>query len=163
MARRVFFSFHYERDIRRVVQVRNSWVVRAKGETQPFLDKAEWESIKRTGPTEIERWIEKQMEGTSVTVVLFGRETFNRDWVKHEIRRSYELGKGIVAVDIHQIKDPKAGADLPGQNPLLHWNAKQVSGSVPFTELYKTYNWVSDDGYNNLSSWIEAAAKAVGR
>ena len=26
MARKVFFSFHYERDVRRIVQVRNSWV-----------------------------------------------------------------------------------------------------------------------------------------
>ena len=37
MARRVFFSFHYDRDIRRVVQVRNSWIVRAGNETQPFM------------------------------------------------------------------------------------------------------------------------------
>ncbi len=56
MARRVFFSFHYDRDIRRVVQVRNSWVVRAGNETQPFMDKAEWESIKRTGKQAIEKW-----------------------------------------------------------------------------------------------------------
>ncbi|MGY0711699.1 TIR domain-containing protein [Azospirillum argentinense] len=163
MARRVFFSFHYARDIRRVVQVRNSWVVRAKGEAQPFLDKAEWESIKRTGSAQIERWIEKQMEGTSVTVVLFGRETFNREWVKHEIKRSYELGKGIVAVDIHKINDPQTGADLPGQNPLLHWSAKQTGRNIPFTELYKTYDWVSDEGYNNFPLWVEAAAIAAGR
>ena len=43
MARRVFFSFHYDRDVRRVVQVRNSWVVRGEREAQPFYDKAEFE------------------------------------------------------------------------------------------------------------------------
>ena len=32
MARRVFFSFHYDRDVRRIVQVRNSWVVRREGD-----------------------------------------------------------------------------------------------------------------------------------
>ena len=39
MARRVFFSFYYDRDVRRVVQIRNSWIVRMKGEAQPFYDK----------------------------------------------------------------------------------------------------------------------------
>lgn len=46
MARKVFFSFYYDRDVRRVVQIRNSWVVRLNGEAQPFYDKAEWETIK---------------------------------------------------------------------------------------------------------------------
>lgn len=47
MARKVFFSFHYDHDVRRVIQVRNSWVVRAKGEAPPFYDKAEFEEAKR--------------------------------------------------------------------------------------------------------------------
>jgi len=34
------------------------------------MDKAEWESIKRTGTQAIEKWIDKQLNGTSVTVVL---------------------------------------------------------------------------------------------
>ena len=29
--------------------------------------------------------------------------------------------------------------------------------------MYKTYDWVDDDGYNNLAKWVEAAAKAAGR
>ena len=98
MARKVFFSFHYDRDVRRVVQVRNSWVVRAKGEAQPFLDKADWESIQRKGDATIEKWIEDQLSGTAVTVVLFGAETYDRPWVKHEIKRSYQLDKGILAM-----------------------------------------------------------------
>src|SRR4051794_34497430 len=80
MPRKVFFSFHYERDVRRVVQVRNSWVVRAKGEAQPFHDKAEFEEAKKRAGG-IEKWIEEQMKGTSVTVVLFGAETYDRPWV----------------------------------------------------------------------------------
>ena len=136
MARRVFFSFHYDRDIRRVVQVRNSWIVRAGNETQTFMDKAEWESIKRTGAQAIEKWIDKQLNGTSVTVVLIGAETYDREWVKHEIKRSYELGKGMLGIFVH---------------------------SVPFSELYKTYDWVREDGYSNFASWIEGAAVAAGR
>ncbi|SHJ63417.1 MTH538 TIR-like domain [Malonomonas rubra DSM 5091] len=98
--RKVFFSFHYSKDIRRVVQVRNSWVVRNSGESQPFLDKADWETIKRSGKKSIENWIEKQLKGTSVTVVLIGAETASREWVGYEIKRSYELGKGIVGISV---------------------------------------------------------------
>ena len=47
MARRVFFSFHYSRDVRRIMQVRNSWVVRPEGEATPFYDAAEFEEAKR--------------------------------------------------------------------------------------------------------------------
>ena len=163
MARRVFFSFHYSRDIRRIVQVRNSWVVRAKGEAQPFLDKAEWESIKRAGSKEIEKWIEKQLNGTSVTVVLIGAETSKRPWVLHELRRSYALGKGIVGIRIHNVKDPQSGTDSRGANPLDLVSVLNNGRTVPLSSLYPTYDWVNDDGYTNLSRWIENAAKAVGR
>lgn len=163
MPRKVFFSFHYDRDIRRVVQVRNSWVVRADRETQAFVDKAEWESIKRTGKESIERWIEKQLGGTSVTVVLIGAETYEREWVRHEIKRSYELGKGMLGVRIHNIKDPQLGTDKKGRNPFDYWYIKQNGQNVPFSNLYRTYDWVYDNGYINFSRWIESAATAAGR
>ena len=105
MARKVFFSFHYSRDVRRVVQIRNSWVARPGGEAQPFYDKAEFENAK-TRAGGIGKWIEDQLRGTSVTVILFGAETYSREWVLHEIKRSHELGKGILAIDIHSVRDP---------------------------------------------------------
>ena len=163
MARRVFFSFHYDRDIRRVVQVRNSWVVRAGNETQPFMDKAEWESIKRTGKQAIEKWIDKQLNGTSVTVVLIGADTYDREWVRHEIKRSYELGKGMLGIHIHNVKDPQKGTDTKGKNPFDYWSVEQSGRDVPFSSLYKTYDWTRDDGYNNFAGWIENAAIAAGR
>lgn len=45
MARRVFFSFHYERDIFRVSQVRNRGVIRENYERAGFIDHADWESL----------------------------------------------------------------------------------------------------------------------
>lgn len=162
MARRVFFSFHYARDVRRIVQVRNSWVVRAKGESQPFYDAADFEEAKKRAGG-IEKWIQDQLSGTSVTVVLFGAETYGREWVQHEIKRSYELKKGILAIDIHRIKDPQLGADVQGRNPLDYWTVERNGRKVLFSSLYSTYDWVNDDGYNNMSTWIEAAAAAAGR
>ena len=120
MARKVFFSFHYSRDVRRIVQVRNSWVMRLEGEAQPFYDKAEFEEAKKRAGG-IENWIEDQLKGTSVTVVLFGTETYGRKWVRHEIKRSYDLKKGLLAIDIHKLKDPKLGTDVQGKNPLDYW------------------------------------------
>ena len=160
MARKVFFSFHYDRDVRRVVQVRNSWVVRSKGEAQPFFDKAEWESVKRKG---IEKWIEEQLNGTSVTVVLIGAETHTREWVNYEIKRSVELGKGIIGIYIHNVKDPQYGIDIMGPNPLGYWEVTQNGRQVLLSSLCKTYDWVNDDGYNNFASWVEAAARSASR
>ena len=156
MARRVFFSFHYDRDVRRVVQVRNSWVVRPDGDAQPFYDKAAFEEAKKRAGG-IEKWIEGQLQGTSVTVVLFGAETYEREWVRHEIKRSYELGKGLLAVDIHSVKDPQRGTDVQGKNPLNYFNVKQNGQDVSLSSLYKSYDWVRDNGYTNMPSWIEAA------
>ncbi|MEG8021520.1 TIR domain-containing protein [Sphingomonas aerolata] len=162
MARRVFFSFHYARDVRRIQQVRQSWVVRPGDEAQPFYDKAEFEKVKAR-PGGIAKWIEDQLAGTSVTVVLFGAETSMRPWVQHEIKRSHELSKGIVAVDVHSIRDPQYGADYQGANPLDHWSVTRNGVSVPMSRVYSTYDWVRDNGYANMPTWIEAAAKAAGR
>ena len=71
MAHRVFFSIHYVSDINRSMTVRNSWVTQGK-EVVDFIDKAEFEQIKWQGDKAVHNWIDKQMEGTSVTVVLIG-------------------------------------------------------------------------------------------
>lgn len=158
MVRKVFFSFHYERDVRRIQQVRNSWVIRERGSAPPFYDKADFEDAKRRSGG-IERWIEEQMAGCSVTAVLFGRETSQRDWVKYEIKRSYERKMGILAIDIHNVRDPIFGVDIPGRNPLEEWYIDGTS----LARIYPAYDWVRDDGYNNIGIWIERAARAAGR
>lgn len=162
MVRKVFFSFHYDRDVHRVVQVRNSWLIRAKGEAPPFYDKAEFEEAKRRAGG-IEQWIEDQMKGTSVTVVLFGAETYDREWVRHEVKRSYQLGKGMLAIDIHNVRHPQKGADIQGRNPLSYFEIDQGGRKVPLSSLYQQYDWVRDDGYTNMASWIETAARSAGK
>ncbi|TWB62957.1 TIR domain-containing protein [Bradyrhizobium sacchari] len=134
----------------------------AKGEAQPFYDKAEFEEAKKRAGG-IEKWIEEQMKYTSVTVVLYGAETYEREWVRHEIKRSYELKKGIIAIDIHGVKDPQNGVDVQGRNPLDYWTVKRDGRDVPFSSIYRSYDWIRDDGYNNVAGWIEAAAAAAGR
>ena len=163
MARKVFFSFHYRRDAMRVSQVRNSWVVRPNGEAQPFLDRAKWEEVKAGGDAAIQRWIDANLRGASVTAVLFGAQTAGRPWVNYEIRRSIQNGKGLLAIDIHDVKDPRHGADVQGRNPLDLIDVRVGEQTIKASQLYPTYGWVVDRGHENIGIWIERAASAAGR
>ena len=82
MARHAFFSFHYKNDFWRANIVRNSWVVRDDKTAAGFIDSAEFEKIRQSGDAAIKKWIDEQLKGTSVTVVLIGSETNSREYVK---------------------------------------------------------------------------------
>lgn len=146
MARRVFFSFKYE-DVSRAMVVRNSWVTQGR-EAAGFVDAADFEKIKKQGDPVIQRWIDAQLTGTSVTVVLVGRETCGSRWVKYEIDKSKALGHGLLGIDISKIKD------LRGQT-------SERCGQMPVG--YPFYLWTNGEGYKNMGAWIEEAARAAGR
>lgn len=163
MGRRVFFSFHKERDDWRANQVRNSWVTKPDRESAGFYDAAEWEEIKKKGQEAIKRWIDKQLEGTSVTVVLIGAETSSREWVKYEIKESHKKGNGIIGIYIHNLKDKNGLTDKKGDDKFGEIDKDKNGNSVYFWQLYPTYDWVNDDGYNKLGDWVEKAAQKAGR
>jgi hypothetical protein len=165
--RRVFFSFHYERDCWRAAQVRNVWVT--KGKANSYLDAAKWEKLRRSGKQKVRDWIEAQLCGVSVTVVLIGQETADREYVLYEIRRSHELHKGMLGIYIHQIKDQNGNwSPFSGSNPFKRFRLES-SGfweelfPSTFASLYPTFDWIDDHGYRNLSKWIDEAAKRAGR
>lgn len=164
MARRTFFSFHYERDIWRVNQVRNCWVTYNSIEEAGFIDAAAFEQLKKKGDDAIEEWIDKQLKGTTVTCILIGAETSTRRWVKKEIQKSIDKGNGFVGIYIHNIKDNSGNTDTKGHNPLEDFKIKATDGLYyPLTSFYTTYDWVYNDGYTNIGAWVEAAAKKAGR
>ncbi len=163
MARRVFFSFHYERDIWRANQVRNSWVTKPNREAAGFWDAASWEQVKKKGEEAIQRWIDKQLEGTSVTAVLIGAETNTRKYVDYEIQRSRKKGNGLLGIYIHNINDSKGNKDLKGKNPFDYWYITVNDKKRYFSSIYSTYDWVNDNGYNNLGDWVEKAATNAGK
>lgn len=102
MIRRVFLSFHYDNDINRSMVLRNSLVTRGK-EVAVFIDKADFEQIKRYGGQAVHRWIDCKLEGTSVTVVLIDSQTLNRPFVQYEIRKSVNRGKSVIGVYTHNL------------------------------------------------------------
>lgn len=164
MVRRVFFSFHYERDAWRAGQVRNSNVIKDESiETSDFIDSAKWEDVKRGGDEAIKKWIASQLNGTSVTVVLIGAKTSGRKWIKYEIDESLKKKNGLVGVRIHNIKDQKQQTDTIGTNPFDNLYFDRNGRKVYLSEIYQTYDWVNDNGRENLGNWIEKAAKDVDR
>jgi hypothetical protein len=163
MARRVFFSFHYERDVQRASVVRNHWVTKASAEAAGYIDKAEWQEIEKGGKKAIEKWISDQLKGTSVTVVLIGPETSSREWVKYEVQQSYAKGNGLLCVHIHNIKGFDGKTDLPGDAYFGPLGKDAKGNDVYFSSVAKEYDWVNNDGYNNFATWVEDAAKAVGK
>lgn len=154
MARKIFFSFHYERDVWRAGQVRNCNVISSEDQ-YGFVDAADWESIKKKGDTAVQNWINDQLKNTSVTTVLIGTETADREWVQYEILQSWNRGNGILGIWIHNIKDQNQKTDTPGRNPLDDF--KLPDGTL-LSSVCKTYDWVIADGRKNLGKWADEAA-----
>lgn len=162
MVRRTFFSFHYERDVWRASIVRNSWLTQDR-EAAGFWDASLWEESKRKGDNAIKRLIDNSLRNTSVTVVLIGYQTATRNWVKYEIKQSYIKNNGILGAYIHNIRDQYGFTDHKGGNPFDNIYLDEGSSKTYFSQLYPTYDYVNNDGYNNLGKWIEEAARKVGR
>lgn len=164
MARQTFFSFRYKADNWRAGIVRNSWVTKVKeGKPSGFFDSAEWEEVKKKTDSEIEKWISKQIDGTSVTVILIGADTANKKWIDYELISSRKRGNGLLGIYIHQLKDKSEKTTTKGVNPFDTWEATVNGAKVRFSSIYKTYDWVDDNGYDNIGNWIEKAAKDAGK
>lgn len=163
MTRRVFFGFHYKRDIWRAAQVRNSWVTKPDREAAGFWDAAEWEDVQKEGDEAVKRWIDKQMKGTSVTAVLIGAKTSKRKWVRYEVKKSHEDGKGLLGVYIHKLKDQDGNTDEKGDNHFGVIGKDKDGNNVYFWQLYPTYDWKDDKGNENFGDWVEKAAEKAGK
>ena len=159
MARFVFFSFHYQRDIWRVNQVRNAW--RTQGnQAAGYIDAASFEQVRRRGHRAVCDWIDEQLNGTTVTAVLIGQETASRDYVQYEIEESARRGNGFVGIHIHDLLDQHSERDwFRGHNPLDDYEEDSSSWLYTSTlaDRYRTYDWVGDDGYRNFGDWVEDA------
>jgi hypothetical protein len=163
MTRRVFFSFDYDADVGRVSQVRSCWMAKPERETAGFGDAAFWETTKWKPKKETLKWIDRELEGTFVTVVFIGDKTAGNEFVDYAIRKSRLLGKGIIGIYIHNIKDHDGNAGLPGKNPLDNFCIEQKGDMKSLSQVYPSYDWIEDDGLNNFAGWIEAAVRKAGR
>ena len=154
--RRVFYSFHYRPDNWRAAQVRNMGVVEGNS---PASDN-DWESITKGGDAAIKRWIDGQMTGKSCAIVLIGSNTSGRKWIKYEIEKAWNDGKGLLGIYIHGLQNAAGRQSSKGANPFYTFsvNGKRLSSIVkaydpPYKRSTNVYSYIK----NNVSDWIEEA------
>lgn len=156
MERKAFYSFHYQPDNWRAAQVRNMGVIEGN---QPVVDN-DWEEIKKGGDKAIEDWINAQLKGKSVAIVLIGQDTANRKWINYEIKKAWSEKKGVLGIYIHNLKDSEKKQSTKGQNPFSYFTINNVSmDSIvksydpPYSDSSDIYNYIK----NNILQWIETA------
>jgi len=147
MARRVFFSFHYKYvwKVNQIRSIPNVTGTAAAG----FQDASLWEEAKKKGDKEIKKMIDEALERTSVTAVFVTYGTKDRKYIDYEIEQSLARGNGLVAVQIHHLKDKDGNTGSPGAIP------SQIEKNG-----FKAYKYTNSE---DLSKWIEEAAKLGGK
>lgn len=156
MGRRVFFSFHYKPDNWRASQVRNIGVVEGN---QPVSDN-DWEEITKKGDDAIQQWIDGQLSGRSCAIVLIGAATAGRKWIKYEIKKAWNDGKGLVGIYAHNLKDKDSNQASKGRNPFEDFTVgdKKLSSIVKaYDPPYSASTSVYDHIKSNLEKWVEEA------
>jgi hypothetical protein len=148
MARRVFYSFHYQPDNWRVATVRNIGAIEGN---RPATDN-DWQTVTKGGDDAIKRWIANQMIGRTCTVVLVGSATANRKWINYEIVKSWDDNMGVVGIYIHGLKDADSNTSTQGTNPFDYIGYGNTGKNL--SAIVKCYN---PDGTNSQEryDWIK--------
>lgn len=146
MARRTFFSFHYQPDCWRAWNARNSWVVTGKREAQGFFDSSVFEASKKESDEALKRFLREGMANTSVTCVLAGTDTWTRRWVRYEIARGLLKGNGLLTVDIHGIKNKNQQTSSQGADPLSAMGLYLTASGIHLAE-WTNGKWVAYSDY----------------
>ena len=141
MAKTVFYSFHYERDVHRVQLVRNIDAL----EGQPLLNSQDWEKVRSRGDQAIENWIDEQTAG--------------RPWVKYEIQKAWNDRKPLLGIRIHGLSsmgkvdqagpDPFAAAGL-GSAGIPIFDPTRTDSQSTFAALRQNLSVWSDQGVKRL-------------
>ncbi|MBQ2644893.1 hypothetical protein IJG14_04890 [bacterium] len=59
----------------------------------------------------------------------------------------------MLGIYIHNVKNKEGKTSKKGKNPFDKWDWSNTTSGKP-----KVYDWVDDNGYNNIGKWIELAA-----
>jgi len=161
MARRVFFSFHFDEDFWRTQQVRNINAL----EGQPVATANAWEEVKRKGDASIQKWIDDNMHGKSCVVVLVGAETASRRWVRYEIAKGWNDKRGVLGIRIDKLLNAGGRPSAPGPNPFdrvtFTGTARTLAEAVPLrTPVGPDSRAAYASIAVNIEAWIEEAIEA---
>ena len=160
MARRCFYSFHYDGDNWRASTVRNIGAI----EGSQTVSDNDWETITKGGDRAIESWIAGQMNGKSCTILLIGAATAGRKWIEYEITKTWNDGKGIFGIYVHNLLDRYQRKSAEGNNPFVGFTLKSSGAALssivnvydpPYTQSKDVYNHIA----GNIEDWVDAAIK----
>jgi len=162
MKRNVFYSFHFDNDFWRTMQVRNMGLVERNIE----VSSNDWETIKYQGDQSIKNWINKNLTGKDCLIVLVGSSTANRKWINYEIETAWNKEMAVLGIRVNYLKDQFGNQSLNGANP-FHYvnigNALYRQRMSTITQLHEPNSYCTNSKiwyshiYNNIVEWIEIA------
>jgi hypothetical protein len=162
VAKKVFFSFHYQDVIDfRANVVRQHWVTKPNREEAGYFDKSIWEEAKKKGDIALKRMINSSLDNTSTTCVLIGSETYARPWVRYELLKSFVRGNFILGVHINGIRDKDKKTKGKGKNPLDFLGVVYSDDGKRMTIFeYVGDKWVKYEKIDSTSSFPASTSKS---
>lgn len=94
----------------------------------------------------------------------YWRKTAGRKWINYEIEKSWNSGKGLVGIYIHNLKDKDGNQSTKGRNPFDNFvvgnDGKKLSSVVraydpPCTTSKDVYTHIKQ----HIEQWVEEAIK----
>jgi hypothetical protein len=133
MARRVFISYQHKDRMRAKGFNLLRW---NKNVDLEFVGKHLLDPVDSNNESYISTKVQEQLKGTSVTVVLLGKETAQSTWVQWEIEQSLEKKNGILAIKLSDDvpnpgnESPVGKALIDAGAEILDWKPDQFDGAI---------------------------------
>lgn len=158
MPRKVFLSYDYERDRYRIGKVRDCLLKDPDVEIRGIWDENSWDLARMRGEEAVHQRIRKELEETSVTIVLIGYDTSGKGYINYTISESCNHGNALLGIFIDKLEDIFGCVDLKGPSPLHEF---RISDSETLADIFPTYDWVRDKGDEKISVWIKETARVI--
>jgi hypothetical protein len=166
--RKIYLSYNAEADYFRMLTLLQSGMSRYL--RNATLHPTDWVHLQKRGEDAVHRWVNEQLQGSTVTVVLIGRDTVSCPYVLHEIRQSWLRGNALLGIHIHDLGDQhNRSHPLPGDNPFDLFTVDINHGDIQLasdfglerrrlSDLVAIHHWSRDQGKIHVPAWIEEAA-----
>ena len=138
---KVFISYHYESDnaiAKEIADIVNS-------EKTNIFTVIE-EQKKSNNSKEIKKWVDEEILKTKFTILLISKDTFQREYVSYEIKKSKENRNTFIPILIDNEK-----------NIGLEQKTNQVKELLNVINCEPTRFWYRDEGGKNIVRWLNDA------
>lgn len=155
--RKVFPSYDWD-DVWYVNQIINLPVILGR-ESVGFVKNVPNEEVKKSDAA-IKAWIDRHMHGCSCLVLFCGEKTHQSKWVKYELEKANRDGMARLIVRLDGMFSPVGSFCSGSVDPYAHHG---MYGATASGYVIKQYRWISDNGIQNIGSWINDACLRAGK